>query len=166
MDQSVTETGPKGKPLFSASRPPDRLGSMTGSQIPPIVVLGCGVGRPTQPPETAAALAGAAVLVGGRRLLDAFPDHPGRRIPIAGPLAAVCDAVAAAREAGESVVVLADGDGLFFGVGATLLARFGAQALRFHPNVTTVAAACSRLGRSWDGLPVVSLHGQIGRAHV
>lgn len=133
---------------------------MTQAIFPPIAVLGCGIGRPTLAPEAAEALAGAAVLVGGRRLLDAFPDHPGRRIPIAGPLAAVCDAASAARQAGESVAVLADGDGLFFGIGKTLLARFGPQALRFHPNVTTVAVACSRLGRPWDNLPVVSLHGR------
>lgn len=133
---------------------------MTQALLPPIAVLGCGIGRPTLGPEAAAALDAAAVLVGGRRLLDAFPDHPGRRILIAGPLAAVCDALDAAREDGQNVAVLADGDGLFFGIGKTLLARFGSQALRFYPNVTTVAVACSRLGRPWDNLPVVSLHGR------
>ena len=133
---------------------------MTQAPLPPIAVLGCGIGRPTLGPEAAAALAEAAVLVGGRRLLAAFPDHPGRRLPIAGPLPAVCDAVAAARQAGQRVAVLADGDGLYFGIGKTLLARFGPQALRFYPNVTTVAVACSRLGRPWDNLPVVSLHGR------
>ena len=70
---------------------------MTQAPLPPSAVLGCGIGRPTLGPEAAAALAEAAVLVGGRRLLAAFPDHPGRRLPIAGPLPAVCDAVAAAR---------------------------------------------------------------------
>ncbi|WP_043633038.1 bifunctional cobalt-precorrin-7 (C(5))-methyltransferase/cobalt-precorrin-6B (C(15))-methyltransferase [Desulfovibrio sp. TomC] len=127
---------------------------------PPIAVIGCGLGRPCLAPEAAAALAGASVLVGGSRLLAAFPDHPGRRIPIAGPLAAVLDAVEAATNAGQAVAVLADGDGLYFGIGTTLLTRFAPERLRFFPNVTAVAAACSRLGRPWAGLPVVSLHGR------
>jgi precorrin-6Y C5,15-methyltransferase (decarboxylating) len=118
------------------------------------------VGSPQLAPGAAAILAAAQVLVGGKRLLAAFPDHPGHRVPIAGPLGAVCEAVAAAREEGLAVVVLADGDGLYFGIGKTLLACFGPAALVFSPNVTTVAAACSRLGRPWDTLPVVSLHGR------
>ena len=127
---------------------------------PPITVLGCGMGRPWLAPEAAASLAAARVIVGGARLLAAFPDHPGRRIPIAGPLAAVLDAIETAATAGQTVAVLADGDGLYFGIGATLLTRFGPDRLAFFPNITAVAAACSRLGRPWAGLPAVSLHGR------
>lgn len=118
------------------------------------------MGRPQLAPDAAAALAAASVIVGGARLLAAFPDHPGRRIPIAGRLAAVCDAIDAASRAGEVVAVLADGDPLHFGIGATLLARFGPDRLAFFPNITAVAAACSRLGRPWQDVPAVSLHGR------
>ncbi|MHC1788202.1 precorrin-6y C5,15-methyltransferase (decarboxylating) subunit CbiE [Solidesulfovibrio sp.] len=127
---------------------------------PPIAVIGCGMGRPHLFPDAVAALAAARVLVGGTRLLAAFPDHPGRRMPIAGPLAAVLEAIAAADSAGQRVAVLADGDGLYFGIGTTLLARFGPDRLAFFPNVTAVAAACSRLGRPWHDVLAVSLHGR------
>ncbi|MYL81640.1 precorrin-6y C5,15-methyltransferase (decarboxylating) subunit CbiE [Desulfovibrio aerotolerans] len=128
--------------------------------LPPLAVIGCGLGRPCLTPAAAACLDAAAVVVGGKRLLAAFPDHPGRRIPISGPLAGILDAIEAARQAGQSVAVLADGDGLYFGIGATLLARFGREALAFYPNVTTVALACSRLGRPWHAVTAVSLHGR------
>lgn len=126
----------------------------------PIAVVGLGIGRPWLAPEPASTLDQAAVLVGGARQLALFPAHPGRRIPVSGPLAAVCDAIAAAVAAGETVCVLADGDPLFFGIGRTLLARFGREALAFFPNVTAVAAAAARLGRTWQDLPAVSLHGR------
>ncbi|MHC1712140.1 MAG: precorrin-6y C5,15-methyltransferase (decarboxylating) subunit CbiE [Solidesulfovibrio sp.] len=125
-----------------------------------IAVVGLGIGRPCLCPDAAAALDRAAVLVGGARQLALFPEHPGRRIPISGPLAAVFDALEAATGQGLAAVVLADGDPLFFGIGRALLARFGPERLTFFPNVTAVAAAAARLGRSWHDLPAVSLHGR------
>jgi precorrin-6Y C5,15-methyltransferase (decarboxylating) len=126
----------------------------------PLAVIGCGMGRPSLGPEAGAAVDRAAVLVGGARLLALFPDHPGRRLPISGPLAAVCDAVETALADGHAVAVLADGDPLYFGIGRTLLARFGPERLAFFPNVTAVAAAAARIGRPWQDLPAVSLHGR------
>lgn len=126
----------------------------------PICVVGCGIGATWLAPSAAAAVAGADVLVGGRRLLEAFAGHAGARIPIAGPLSAVCEAMADAVTAGRAVAVLADGDPLFFGIGRLLLERFGADRLAFFPGVTAVAAACARLGRAWHDLPAVSLHGR------
>ncbi|EHJ49141.1 precorrin-6y C5,15-methyltransferase (decarboxylating), CbiE subunit [Solidesulfovibrio carbinoliphilus subsp. oakridgensis] len=126
----------------------------------PVAVVGLGLGPPCLGPEAAAAVARADVLVGGARQLAAFPDHPGRRIPIAGPLAALCDAIEEAMAGGLAVAVLADGDPLFFGIGRTLLCRFGLARLVFFPNVTAVGVAASRLGLPWQDLPAVSLHGR------
>ncbi|EFL51476.1 precorrin-6y C5,15-methyltransferase (decarboxylating), CbiE subunit [Solidesulfovibrio fructosivorans JJ]] len=125
-----------------------------------VAVIGCGIGRPWLAPEPADALAGAAVVVGGARQLALFPDHPARRIPIVGPLAAVCDAIETATDSGEAVCVLADGDPLFFGIGRLLVERFGSDRLTFYPSVTAVGAAAARLGRPWQDLPAVSLHGR------
>lgn len=126
----------------------------------PFSVVGCGMGRPCLGPEATAAVARAGVLAGGARLLAAFADRPGRRIPIAGPLPAVLDAIETALEAGETVAVLADGDPLYFGIGRALVARFGPERLAFYPNVSAVATAAARLGRPWHDLPAVSLHGR------
>jgi precorrin-6Y C5,15-methyltransferase (decarboxylating) len=105
-------------------------------------------------------VASADVLAGGARLLARFAHLPGERIILASPLAAALDVVAQARDRGRRVVVLADGDPLFFGIGARLLERFGREGLRFSPGVTAVQAACARLGLPWHDLPVVSLHGR------
>lgn len=126
----------------------------------PVAVVGLGLGRPCLGPEAAAAVARADVLVGGVRQLAFFPDHPGRRIPIAGPLPALCDAIEEAMAAGLAVAVLADGDPLFFGIGKTMLCRFGLHRLVFFPNVTAVGTAAARLGLPWQDLPAVSLHGR------
>jgi len=102
----------------------------------------------------------AQVLAGGARLLERFPKHPGRRIVLASPLATALDAVVQAHADGLSVVVLADGDPLFYGIGKRLLELFGPEALRFHPGVTAVQAAAARIGRCLQDTPVVSLHGR------
>jgi precorrin-6B C5,15-methyltransferase / cobalt-precorrin-6B C5,C15-methyltransferase len=125
-----------------------------------VAVVGLGMGRPCLCPDATAVLDRAVVLVGGARQLALFPEHPGQRIPISGPLAAVFDAIEAATAQDLAVVVLADGDPLFFGIGRALLARFGSERLAFFPNVTAVAAAAARLGRPWHDLPAVSLHGR------
>ncbi len=125
-----------------------------------IDVVGLGLGGPWLSPEARTAVAAADVLVGGRRLLALFPDHAGGRIVIAGPLDAVCAAMEQAVGQGRRLAVLADGDPLFFGIGRVLAERFGPDRLRFHPGVTAVAVAAARLGRPWNGLPAVSLHGR------
>lgn len=128
-------------------------------QSPPIEVAGLGMGGPLSRTEMERVLS-ADVLAGGIRLLARFSHLPGERIVLASPLEEALDSIARARDAGKRVMVLADGDPLFFGIGTRLLARFGREALRFSPGVTAVQAAAARIGLSWDGLPVVSLHGR------
>ena len=126
----------------------------------PVTVIGLGVGSSGLDEGAAAVLAGAGLLVGGARQLAAFPDHPAERLVIAAPLGRTLDALAAAVALGRRVVVLADGDPLFFGIGRALLERLGPEALTFYPAVTAVAAAAARMRRSWQDWPVVSLHGR------
>jgi precorrin-6B C5,15-methyltransferase / cobalt-precorrin-6B C5,C15-methyltransferase len=125
-----------------------------------VTVIGLGLGEVRLDARAREALSRAGLLVGGTRQLAAFPDHPARRLPITGPLSRLLDAVAEAANSGTPVAVLADGDPLYFGIGRTLLERFGPEGLTFFPNVTAVGTACARLGRPWHELPVVSLHGR------
>ena len=59
-----------------------------------------------------------------------------------------------------SVVVLASGDPLWFGIGSSLSARLGGERLRFHPAPTALQLAFSRIGRPWQDASWVSLHGR------
>ncbi len=125
----------------------------------PILVVGLGLGPEDLTPRARRALEQAQVLAGGRRLLEFFPDHPGRRLVLAGDLAGWLDEVE--RLAGErQVAVLASGDPGFYGIGARLRERFGPERLEIIPAVSAVQAAFARLKLPWHQAEVVSLHGR------
>ncbi|WP_231870336.1 MULTISPECIES: precorrin-6y C5,15-methyltransferase (decarboxylating) subunit CbiE [unclassified Marinomonas] len=60
----------------------------------------------------------------------------------------------------NNIVVLASGDPLFFGIGGWLSRHFDAKQLRFTPAVSSVQAACHKLGISLQDAQVVSVHGR------
>lgn len=75
------------------------------------------------------------------------------------PLTAMLDKIEAALPTGD-VAVLASGDPLFFGIGRTLIARFGPERIRIHPALSAVQLACARFRVPWDDLALISLHGR------
>lgn len=77
------------------------------------------------------------------------------------PLAAMQIRVEEALDSGD-VAVLASGDPLFFGIGRTLIARFGPERIRIHPALSAVQLACARFHTPWDDLALISLHGRNG----
>ncbi|MGW1285880.1 precorrin-6y C5,15-methyltransferase (decarboxylating) subunit CbiE [Streptomyces sp. NPDC002586] len=122
-----------------------------------ITVVGTGTGAPV--PE--GLLAGAALVVGGRRHLDAARLPAGAARIVLGPLAPALDTIAEYAEyADKDVVVLASGDPGFFGIVRALAERFGAERLDVRPGVSSVATAFARLGLPWDDAVVVSAHGR------
>ncbi|HKH87532.1 MAG TPA: precorrin-6y C5,15-methyltransferase (decarboxylating) subunit CbiE, partial [Acidimicrobiales bacterium] len=127
---------------------------------PRIVVVGLPFGGLDDlAPAEAAALAGADVIAGGKRHLDALrTERP--TIEITADLETMLDAVDAARGLGRRVVVMASGDPGFFGVGRVLASRFGAAALDVRPALSSVAAAFGRVGLPWDDAVVASAHGR------
>ncbi len=126
----------------------------------PVTVIGCGLRGSPLPPGHAAALAQAQVLAGGARLLESFPEHPGQRIVIGAALDAALDAMDTCRARGLRVAVLADGDPLFFGIGARLAGHFGPDALRVLPAASCLQQAAARLALPWQDACCVSLHGR------
>ncbi|MFJ9116584.1 precorrin-6y C5,15-methyltransferase (decarboxylating) subunit CbiE [Streptomyces sp. NPDC102394] len=128
----------------------------------PITVVGTGTGAPV-PAEV---LAGARLVVGGRRHLAAAPVPPDAEQVVLGPLAPALDAVERHLEKGARVVVLASGDPGFFGIVRVLAERFGSGRLDVRPGVSSVAAAFARAGLTWDDAVVVSAHGRALRTAV
>lgn len=129
----------------------------------PILVLGLKPGSLEPPSGTVPDLADADLLVGGKRLLDSVSENltPGaRRIPITARLAETMGEIGLACDRGERVVVLADGDPLFFGIGARLVREFGIERVTVIPSVTAVQEACARMGVAWDRTAFISLHGR------
>ena len=102
----------------------------------------------------------AEVILGSARQLDLVPDAPGQRAawpsPMLPALAGLLDA-----HRGRAVCVLASGDPLFFGIGATLIRLLGPARVEVLPHPSSVSLACARLGWPGEDIEVVSL---VGRA--
>jgi precorrin-6B C5,15-methyltransferase / cobalt-precorrin-6B C5,C15-methyltransferase len=111
--------------------------------------------------DAAKALAGASLVVGGRRHLAVVDVPPGARAVMLGDLAEGIDALAA--HDGDAVV-LASGDPGFFGI-VRALRRCGLAPMVL-PAVSSVARAFARAGLPWDDALVVSAHGRDPRPAV
>ena len=110
-------------------------------------------------PKVREILRKAQVLVGGRRLLDYFPEHPAKQIVLGkDPESTLAQLPALALKL--RVVVLASGDPNFYGVGPLVVKVLGADHVVIHPNLTAVQAACARLKLAWQDATVISLHGR------
>jgi len=79
-------------------------------------------------------------------------------IPIA-PVKAMLQELETALLTGP-VAVLASGDPLFFGVGRTLIKKFGAHRINIYPALSSMQLACARFRIPWDDMKFVSLHGR------
>lgn len=100
-------------------------------------------------------------VIGGARTLALLEDdiapHAQRR-DLTGQLSAVPGWIAAAREAGQTSVVLATGDPLCHGIASYLASRLCIEAVEVLPNLSTVQLACARLGLAWQDARIVSVH--------
>ena len=124
-----------------------------------IDVVGMGLGFDDLTPNHRRMIERADILIGGKRLLASFSDMPAEKKAIGKDLDDVI-AYIRRRMARKSIVVLASGDPLFFGIGAKLVGAFGPERVTIHPNVSSVAAAFARIKEPWSGVRIVSLHGR------
>ena len=133
-------------------------------KMEPIYVAGLAPGSLEISSATKEILAEADLVVGGKRLLAACPDRllktTAGKLPITSPLQPVLDAIREAAMDGKKVIVLADGDPLFFGIGKRLGEEFGRKNMIVEPNVSTMQLAAARLGLPWQKMDFVSLHGR------
>ena len=98
----------------------------------------------------------ATLLVGSDRHLSYFPNHVGERLTLGNFMSAI----AAIQNHPNSVVVLTSGDPLFFGFGRLLLEECDRDRLIFHPNLSSIQLAFSRIKLSWHDAKVISAHGR------
>lgn len=108
---------------------------------------------------TAQALAQAAdVLVGGERHLAMAPPSAARRESWDSPLSAALDRIEGWR--GQAVVVLATGDPMDYGIGATLLRRIPAAEVRVLPAPGAFSLATARMGWPRSSVQCMTVHGR------
>ncbi|MBO3749637.1 precorrin-6y C5,15-methyltransferase (decarboxylating) subunit CbiE [Streptosporangiaceae bacterium NEAU-GS5] len=125
-----------------------------------ITVVGIGAdGWAGLPEPSRAAIAAAEVLIGSDRQLDLVPASGAERVPLPNPLLPSLPGLIKTYTY-KRLVVLASGDPMFFGIGATLATLIGADQLRVLPHVSALSQACARLGWPLEQVEVVSLVGR------
>ncbi|UOY03451.1 precorrin-6y C5,15-methyltransferase (decarboxylating) subunit CbiE [Blastococcus sp. PRF04-17] len=128
----------------------------------PVTVVGIGAdGWGGLSPAARRAVEEADVLRGSARQLGLVPGYvPARRLPWPSPMG---PALATLPEdfGGSRVVVLASGDPMLSGVGASLVRLHGPGAVRVLPHPSSVSLACARLGWAVQETAVVTV---VGRA--
>ena len=125
----------------------------------PVQVVGLGMSPADLTSKAREIIREAQVLVGGRRLLDYFPEHQGMKIPLGKDPEGTLRQLPGLAEA-KRVVVLASGDPNFYGIGPLVVKVLGPEQVVIHPNLTAVQAACARLQMPWQDATVISLHGR------
>ena len=104
-----------------------------------------------------AAVRTAEVLIGGPRQLDLVAGHTeAEPRPWPSPMLPALPGLFA-ELATRRVCVLASGDPMFHGIGATLARVLGPDRLHVVPHPSSVSLACARMGWAVDGVEVVSV---------
>jgi len=126
-----------------------------------ITIAGCGPGAPAYiPPMVQQAVRDADVLVGARRLLDLFADHPGEKIPVGADIEAVLQSIEA-HCATRRVIVLVTGDPGLCSLAGPVLRHFGRAQCRVIPGISAVQAAFAALGLDWLEARIINAHGAL-----
>ena len=110
-----------------------------------IVVVGIGADGWTGLGDAArTAIRAADEVVGSRRQLELLPPDVGATRPWPSPMDPLVEEIVGRRN--RKTCVLASGDPMLHGVGATLVRRAGAGRVSVHPYPSAFAIACARLG--------------------
>jgi precorrin-6Y C5,15-methyltransferase (decarboxylating) len=128
----------------------------------PIQVIGIGLdGAAGLTAAVRQQVAGADILVGSQRHLAYFPDHRAERWPLDDLSAVLARLQSCLQQLPcPRVVILTSGDPLFFGLGRLLLTVLPAEQLTFHPHLSSVQLAFSRLKLPWQDACLISIHGR------
>lgn len=114
--------------------------------------------------STRALVAQARLLAGSQRHLDYFPEYAGDRLLVTDLTSAIAQLQAVLpqlrQQPGAYLVFLASGDPLFFGIGRLLLTAFAASDVTFHPHLSSIQLAFSRLKLPWQSAQIISVHGR------
>ena len=125
-----------------------------------IHVVGLGIEPGNLSEDASYIIDNAQVLVGGKRQLAEYEDHPAKKHAVISPVEKTLDLIAEEYADNAEIVVLAAGDPLFYGIGSSIVERFGTDDVRIYPGVTTLQSAAARLKIPWHDVTTVSLHGR------
>jgi len=131
-----------------------------------LVLVGIGY-RPLS--ERASAIVrNAEVLLASTRLLEVFKryaEYEGAkdRIKVIDKvpetIAFIQDELRTSNSKLRTIVLLASGDPLFFGIGRRMIEEFGAEQVEIIPDLSSMQEAFSRINLPWDDAFCISVHG-------
>lgn len=104
----------------------------------------------------------ATLLVGSDRHLSYFPNQSASHW-VLGDFTQTIGELRnrlATGEGNNCIVVLVSGDPLFFGLGRLLLEQLPSDQLTFHPHISSVGLAFSRIKVPWQDTITISAHGR------
>lgn len=140
-----------------------------GPSLSPITVIGLDCDDPGSLEKTlrrdGSLLQAADIICGSSLVLKTLARDPklaGKLLPLTPPLEPLFECLAGLRAEGMRVVALAEGDPLFYGIGASLARRLGPEAISIKPAINAMQAACARLSLPWHNVFAMSLHGRAG----
>ncbi len=128
-----------------------------------IHVISCGIEQSFNQ-EALQHIAHAHAIFASKALLSLCPPHT--KSPTQQRFCITAKAQEEAKHAltlcneGKRVVVLASGDALYHGIGATLLRLRQEQAITFHPHITAFQALFHKLALPWSGASLFSVHAE------
>ncbi|WP_020594305.1 precorrin-6y C5,15-methyltransferase (decarboxylating) subunit CbiE [Kiloniella laminariae] len=124
-----------------------------------LTILGIGEeGLDSLTPVARSLLEQAEVIVGGERHLSMLGEDPREQLVWGNPFSGMVKRVLARR--GEKICVLATGDPMCFGVGATFAKQLSATEMRIVPGISAYSLACARLGWPLMEVDLLTLHGR------
>ncbi len=100
----------------------------------------------------------AEVVVGGARHLELLGATTAQTMTWENPLKRTVKRIAELE--GRKVCVLATGDPMAYGIGVTLMRRFGREAVFVIPGISAFTLACARLGWPLAETVQLTLHGR------
>lgn len=125
----------------------------------PVIIIGMGLTGDDLTDKHKSLINSADVLVGAKRHLEFFHDHPAKKREITKDLKGTI-AYVKRNMKDKNVVVLTSGDPLFFGIGNLLLQKLGPENVVVCTNISSVAAAFARIKEPWNDARIYSLHGR------
>jgi precorrin-6Y C5,15-methyltransferase (decarboxylating) len=109
--------------------------------------------------KTRAIIALAELLVGSERHLSYLAEYNTNKLVLK-DLGEIIPQLRTAITAQKAIAIIVSGDPLFFGLGRLLLAEFNPEQLAFHPHLSSVQLAFSRVKIPWQDAQVISIHGR------
>ncbi|MDM8515005.1 precorrin-6y C5,15-methyltransferase (decarboxylating) subunit CbiE [Desulfobacterales bacterium HSG16] len=129
------------------------------SSIAPVAVIGMGVNEQDLTSRHMKLIENAEILIGAKRFLDIFAGKDCLTKELNKDIKGIVEYIKSWKDR-KSIVVLASGDPLFFGIGQSLINNLGPGNVTIYPNVSTISLAFAKIKESWNDARIISIHGR------